>query len=905
MKPNPKVSCAIAAILSGCGIGMGTAHAAAADAPDAAAGESEGIQEVTVTAQRRVESVQDVPITIQALTSATLEQLNVTTFDDVIRYLPNVTFGSNGPGTGNIFMRGLSAGFSNNQSSATIGQFPNVATYLDEQSMTFPSRNLDIYVVDMERLEVLEGPQGTLFGGGAEAGAVRYITNKPKLNVTEGNVEASYGVTAHGDPNSSGNATLNLPLVADHVAVRVAIYSDHRGGYIDNVQSNFTRKNSDLGNYYSGIKPGANGLCPNGLPTNTGYCAVPGSPIANNNDLVQRAENPLTYTGIRASALFQINEDWNVLVAQSYQNMDAEGEFAQYPIGSDGQALGAWQITQFTPAWDKDSWENTAWTVNGKIGDLRLIYTGGYLDRHIDQQQDYTNYARSADGWYYSCTGGTGLGARTVSNATPTCYSPVTWWRDQVQNTHQSHELRLSTPDDWRVRGILGGYWEDFVIHDNMNFDYKTVPSCTPANLSAALAGGLPCVADVSTFPGSTAVEPGERGDNVAFGEDAQRGYHQTAVFGSVDYDIIPKVLTITGGTRWYRYTESETGSVYATGTSCVNLPNGDCYDVNINHENLAATYTGFRSRGNITWHITPDTMVYYTFSQGFRPGAFNRSQRDKADILDTATGTVVPQYKTPQGYAPDSLTNNEIGLKSEFFDHRLLVDLSAYHMNWDNVQLLFYNPVSLGNTTFGVTGPNYTVNGAELQLTARVTEGLTILGSGSWNRARQANSPCLVSNEPGSPTLGQCITQVYAAATKTNVAFQNPYGAVGTVPPFSPASELNVRARYDWVFNDYKSYVMVGANHIGAMFNEPATYQSGDSPSEVIPTTTFLRYEMPGYTTYDATLGVSKDNWWAAVFGENLSNSNASTLTSSGQFIKQEFPLRPRVLGLKIGYKF
>src|SRR5579863_1481025 len=306
MKPNPKVSCAIAAILSGCGIGMGTAHAAAADAPDAAAGESEGIQEVTVTAQRRVESVQDVPITIQALTSATLEQLNVTTFDDVIRYLPNVTFGSNGPGTGNIFMRGLSAGFSNNQSSATIGQFPNVATYLDEQSMTFPSRNLDIYVVDMERLEVLEGPQGTLFGGGAEAGAVRYITNKPKLNVTEGNVEASYGVTAHGDPNSSGNATLNLPLVADHVAVRVAIYSDHRGGYIDNVQSNFTRKNSDLGNYYSGIKPGANGLCPNGLPTNTGYCAVPGSPIANNNDLVQRAENPLTYTGIRASALFQV-----------------------------------------------------------------------------------------------------------------------------------------------------------------------------------------------------------------------------------------------------------------------------------------------------------------------------------------------------------------------------------------------------------------------------------------------------------------------------------------------------------------------------------------------------------------------------------------------------------------------
>src|ERR1700676_1124483 len=195
MNSNPKLSYAIAAILSGSSMGLSYA-APAVDASDA-----EGIQEITVTAQRRSESIQNVPITIQAITGDQLKQLNVTTFDDLLRYTPNVTFSGNGPGTGNIFMRGLSSGGSGNQSQSTTAPFPNVALYLDDQSMQFPARNNDVYMVDMERVEVLEGPQGTLFGGGSQAGAIRYITNKPKLGVTEGNVNAGYGVTAGGDPN--------------------------------------------------------------------------------------------------------------------------------------------------------------------------------------------------------------------------------------------------------------------------------------------------------------------------------------------------------------------------------------------------------------------------------------------------------------------------------------------------------------------------------------------------------------------------------------------------------------------------------------------------------------------------------------------------------------------------------
>ncbi len=149
-------------------------------------------------------------------------------------------------------MRGLSSGASaGSQSTGTIGGFPNVAIYLDDQSGQLPGRNLDIYAADLERIEVLEGPQGTLFGAGAEAGVVRYITNKPKLNVTEGSATASYGTTAHGDNNSSITAVLNLPVIPDTLAVRAVIYNDNRGGYIDNVPGTFTRKATDLGIYYA------------------------------------------------------------------------------------------------------------------------------------------------------------------------------------------------------------------------------------------------------------------------------------------------------------------------------------------------------------------------------------------------------------------------------------------------------------------------------------------------------------------------------------------------------------------------------------------------------------------------------------------------------------------------------
>jgi iron complex outermembrane recepter protein len=891
LKFNHKVAYAVATVLGGYAAAPCVAADTATSAPSTSStSESYEIQEIVVTAERREESLQNVPITVQAITGDDLQQLNLQTTEDILRYTPNVTFASNGPGQGNIFMRGLSAGGEPNQSQSTTSPFPNVALYLDDQSMQFPGRNNDPYLIDIERVEILEGPQGTLFGGGAEAGAIRYITNKPKLDVTEGNANAGYGYTSGGDPSFMANATINLPLIPDTLAVRATVFTDRRGGYISNV-------------------PGTIAAAANPATQ------VNATPTASNAAFVGSNLNPVDYDGIRFSALWAINEDWNFLVQQNFQNMEADGYFSDYPYAPNGTPLQPYQIVAFQPAYDKDRYESTSWTLNGKLGDLKAVYAGSYLDRHIQQQADYSNYLRSAVGSDYDCTG---AGARYAPyrDAKPlSCYAPVGNWNDTTRNTHLSQELRVSTPDDWRLRGLVGAFYEDFKIYDEMNFHYLPPPQCSPANLAISAAGGPDCLSAVGPLPGFFANDPSVRvGSNTAFGEDVMRGYRQLAFFGSGDFDIIPKVLTITAGTRWFHYNEFEEGSeFYSESVSplILNHPNGACVQAGACGFgiNLSKRENGFRSRGNLTWHITPDIMAYYTWSQGFRPGGFNRTSTSLSGVVSLTkeapyiTGDkATDQYNKPAGYNSDDLVNNEIGLKSQFLEHRVEINASAYDMRWNNVQFVFFDPVHLGNTTFVTNGPSYEIKGFELQFVARVTEGLIVQGSGSWNSSSQTTSPCLQSNRPTAtnPTpIGACITQINSAP------YTNPFGEIDSRAAYSPPFEYNVRARYDFRLAEYKPFIQFGANYIGAMNNEPANYPNGLAPNQNPPTTTVELYRIPGYTTFDAAIGVTKDNWTAQITGSNLANSDAAQVISSGQYIESEIPLRPRVVSFQIGMKF
>jgi iron complex outermembrane receptor protein len=879
MNFNPKLSVAIAAILGGSSLGY--VHQAAAAAAAEADTSSDAIQEITVTAQRRTENMQDVPIQIQALTGETLTQLNVTTFDDFVRYLPNVTSASNGPGQGVVFMRGLATSTLATQGSSGIGSFPNVAVYLDDQSGQLPGRNLDVYAADIERIEVLEGPQGTLFGAGAQAGVLRYITNKPKLDVTEGNANAGYAYTSHGDPSSSIDATLNLPLIPDTLAIRGVIYSEKRGGYIDNVPGTFSRLPTDIGIHYAGYATGCTtgvptgGVCPGGNKTNapTGYGVPPGSPSVNNSNLVQNASNPVTYQGARLSVLYKVNEDWNALLVQSYQNMDSEGVFYITPQSSAGETLPDLAVQLYNPSYNKDRFENTALTVNGRLGDLKLVYSGSYMVRNIEQQGDYTNYARGVYADYYQCTSPS-QGAVTVGK----CYSPSAFWHETDNAIHDSQELRISTPDDWRLRGIGGLFWEDYTIHENIDWLYKSLPACQ----TAADTG---CLTDVGPAPGATVRNPNVRNDQTSFFDDVTRGYTQKALFGSADFDIIPKTLTVTAGTRYYQINTTAVGSsvssfgCYAGGPPpCTgNAP----YSHDLNAENLNITYKGFKSRANISWRPMEDVLLYYTWSQGFRPGGFNRGSQlvDHTGAVGQPVNGFSYSYQTPQAYAPDTLVNNEFGWKTQWFDRRLEFNGAVYQEDWKDVQVQIFQSCCYGNLSFVINGPTYRVRGLETETVARVTHELTVIASASWNSSDLVTGPTL--RQPN----GQPIVIPLANGVGGN-AFGLPNSSLAQSPPF----QASLRARYDFALGEYKAFFQVGGTH------QAHSYSA---------TGNITTYNQAGFSTYDASTGVAKDAWSVQIYGQNLTDTRANLFENGNQFVTAETVNRPRTVGVKFSYKY
>jgi len=892
---NMTLSRTIAAILGGTSIGMAVSAAAADTAP------ADTLGEIVVTAQRRAESMQNVPISMQAFTGKNISDLNVSTFDDYIKYLPNVSSANNGPGQNEIFMRGLSAGAQPSQGSGTTAAFPNVAIYLDNQSGQLPGRNLDVYAADIDRIEVLEGPQGTLFGSGAEAGMIRYITNEPKFGVTEGSVKAGYGVTAHGEPNSDLTAVLNLPLAGDNMAFRAVVYSDSRGGYIDNVPATFTRRNTDVGIHYANYAA-VNGQCPDGQP-NSGWCVPPGASSINNYSLAAKAINPVTYKGVRAGLKFRFNDDWDLLLSQTYQNMESEGVFYQQPNASDGGSLRPLEVTLFNPSHNRDKFSNTAWTLNGRFGDLRAVYTGGYLSRHVDQSNDYTNYARGFYADYYQCYGASALHPST-------CFSPRTAWLAKEQNQHWQHEFRISTPDEWRLRGIAGVYLERNKLYDQSDWRYKTVPACTSNGTPGVDPGNTDCFTSIGQFPGTTIQEPGVRVPTSSFFQDDVREVKQTAFFVSFDYDIIPKVLTFTAGTRHFKFDNSLKGNV-ANSFFCFQqgAPALGCHDgkngFDLDGSNLRGSESGWKSRVNLSWHVTPDVMLYYTYSQGFRPGGFNQN----GGTLHAYGPDAIPQYAVPKSYQSDKLANQEVGWKAEFLDRRLQWNGAFYHEKWDNVQVAFFNPGLVGNVFYNTNGQNFDIKGLETSIIAKVMPGLTLQAAGSWNRSRQTNSPALIANNDGSfgeaksGNYGNPITQNCDSTGANCAPVTNPFGPIGSPTANSPPLQFSLRARYDWSVGEYNAFVQAGAMHVGHSFT-----QAGSNPplaADGIITTGRLRFENPAYSTYDAAAGIAKDAWAVSLVGENLANSNASLFTSTQQFIVAQTPLRPRVLSVNVSYKF
>jgi outer membrane receptor protein involved in Fe transport len=222
------------------------------------------IEEVVVTATKVEESLQEIPVAVSVLTGDAIDELGIDNFADYVLQLPGVTAGGSGPGQNTVYIRGVASTTPNLTTAGVAGLAPNVAFYLDDQPLSQPGRNLDVYAADLKRIEVLAGPQGTLFGASSQAGNMRLITNKPEIGELYGNVKLGVASVSHGDMNSNFEAVLNMP-VSETIALRGVFYTDTQGGYIDNVAG--TRDASESGRFRPEGAVRANGVPVSQRPT--------------------------------------------------------------------------------------------------------------------------------------------------------------------------------------------------------------------------------------------------------------------------------------------------------------------------------------------------------------------------------------------------------------------------------------------------------------------------------------------------------------------------------------------------------------------------------------------------------------------------------------------------------------
>jgi outer membrane receptor protein involved in Fe transport len=715
--------------------GSGAAFAQTGPAPAAqpvpAAAASSDDQEVIVTAQKRSENLQNVPISIQALGAVALQEQNVSNFQDYTRLLPSVSYQTIQPGTTNVYIRGVASGGDGNHS----GSLPSVGVYLDEQPVTTIGGTLDVHIYDIARIEVLRGPQGTLYGASSEAGTIRIISNQPETSNFSGAIDAQVNSVSHGGIGGSLQGYVNAPL-SGSAAVRLVGWYQHDAGYIDNIAG--TR---------------------HFLP------AAPGGITVNNSTLVENDYNDVDTVGGRAALGIDLAEHWTVTAALMGQDQRSRGSFAYDP------RLGDLNVQRFYPERNHDRFFQAALTVEGRIGNFDLTYAGAYLDRQIHSSADYTDYAEAYDNLYAGVGGLAGYFYFQDNNGNTINPSQHIIGRDHF--TKMSHELRIASPAENRLR-FVGGLFYQRQFH-RIHQDYQVT--------------GLGSALSVNGFPGTLWLTQQDRVDRdyAAFGElsfdivptmtltGGLRAYrYDNSLIGFFGFGRNPAGPPFNGAGS------SRTGvaGCYTTtgqilrdnpgGTLIQGLPGTPCTDLgtfNAGQVDPKSTDgNGVTYRLNLTWHITDRQMVYATWSSGFRPGGINRR------------ATIPP-------YAKDTLTNYEIGFHTSW-PGGFRLNGALYWQEWKNFQYSF-----LGANSFTEihNGPDARIRGAELEMNWRVTPQFTLSASGAYTDAKTRRNLCLFDD----PTF----TCQPSAAQPVNV-ISSP---AGTRLPVTPRFKFTATGRYEF----------------------------------------------------------------------------------------------------------
>ncbi len=440
--------------------------------------------EIIITATKREENLQNVPLSVIALGTRRLDQLNISNFEDYTKQLPSVSYLTTQPGVTTVYMRGVSAAGGTNAEGNHSGPLPQVGTYLDEQPVTTIGGTLDVHIYDVARIESLAGPQGTLYGASSEAGTIRIITNKPELGVTTGRVDGELNTVAHGDIGGKLEGMINLPI-ADRIAFRGVAFYEHDAGYIDNIFGSRT--------YYI-FSP----EIPDSTVTNAG--------------LEKKNFNDQDIYGGRAALKVDLDDNWTVTPTFLYQKLKANGVFFYDP------KLGDLKIDRFRKEVSRDRFWQAALTIQGKIANFDVTYAGAYMDRPTFGINDYADYTDAYDQLYAS------QGGLYYFYFQDSAGNPLPNPQQFIVGTNHfkkmSQELRFASPADQPFRVIAGLFYQrqSNFIHQ----DYKV--------------DGLGPLLSVNGFPGTLWLTQQKRVD---------RDY---AAFGEASLDLTPQITVTAGG---------------------------------------------------------------------------------------------------------------------------------------------------------------------------------------------------------------------------------------------------------------------------------------------------------------------------------------------------------------------
>ncbi|MDE2304081.1 MAG: TonB-dependent receptor [Gammaproteobacteria bacterium] len=548
---------AIATALYGGAGAARSANAAAAPSAESQTGApSDSLAEIVVTARKRSEDLQKVPESIDVFDAKSLQRLGITQFEDYATKAPSVSYISIGPGYQQFFMRGVSDGSSpNNQNTSTTGY------YLDEQSLSYYGGIPDLHAYDIARIEVLNGPQGTLFGASSMSGAIRVITNKPDPHRFSGGMDLDGGQIDGGGLNDSVEGYVNLPFGGGRSALRMSGYLVKKGGFIDNLLE---------------TRQWVNGT----TSTNAEW--------AGNN------YNHEQYAGGRVAWLQEFGDRWKATLSANFQHQKVHGAWDQNP-----SVNGDRNVARFGPE-SQDRYNRImSLTVDGDLGIADLVYAGGYFSRSNHQVNEYSEYAQYVNTPSVTADKVQAFACQSYDPTTtpPTfsgCNVPTLYYDYHEQTFRWSHEVRLQSKPGGTTHWTAGLYYEQ--TKDRYSYFY-TMPGI---NFQGSQAASY-----ISYYGGNPLPEEW-------YSSDSRQDNHQVAAFGELTQDLTSR-WSLTFGLRDFR-SRFSAGSLWGGYFYQPKVPSGVA-----NGSSSKIDY-----KAGVNFQATPTSLYYFSYAQGFRDGGFN-----------------------------------------------------------------------------------------------------------------------------------------------------------------------------------------------------------------------------------------------------------------------------------------